>query len=186
MSKELLVGLCGPAGCGKDTVASLMVQRGFHRYALAQPIKGMVSLMLSQRLERWEDREWKEAPIPWLGRSPRQLAQTLGTEWGREHVDPDLWLKLGMQRWELVKYSAMPRLVITDIRFVNEAQAIIGAGGTIWKVLREDVAPVSAHVSEQGIPPALITGTIKNYGSLDELPVNVAGWLTFLMNRYAR
>jgi hypothetical protein len=143
MSKELLVGLCGPAGCGKDTVASFMVQRGFHRYALAQPIKSMVSLMLSQPLERWEDREWKEAPIPWLGRSPRQLAQTLGTEWGREHVDPDLWLKLGMQRWELVKYSALPRLVITDIRFVNEAQAVINAGGTVWKVLREGIAALS-------------------------------------------
>jgi len=184
MSKQLLIGLCGPAGCGKDTVAGFLPN--FHRYALATPIKQMVSLMLDVDHSMWEDREWKEAVIPWIGKSPRQMAQTLGTEWGRTHVDRDLWLKLGMRRWDAVRASAMPRLVITDVRFENEALAIISAGGTVWKVDREGVAPVAAHSSEKGIDPRLITGSIKNYGNLDQLRYNVAEWAKMLGRKYAK
>ena len=184
MSKQLLIGLCGPAGCGKDTVAGFLPN--FHRYALASPIKSMVGTMLKLHDSVWDDREWKEAKIAWLGKSPRELAQTLGTEWGRQHVHPDLWLMLGMRRWDEVRASAMPRLAITDVRFDNEALAIINAGGTVWKVDREGVAPVAAHSSEKGIDPRLITGSVKNYGDLDTLRYVVAEWAKMLGRKYAR
>ena len=184
MSKQLLIGLCGPAGCGKDTVAGFMPY--FDRYALASPIKDMISTMLGVDRSMWEDREWKEGTVPWIGKSPRQMAQTLGTEWGRTHVDRDLWLKLALRRWDAVRASANPRLVITDVRFDNEALAIISAGGTVWKVDREGVAPVAAHSSEKGIDPRLITGSVKNYGSLDALRYSVAEWVKVLNRKYAK
>jgi hypothetical protein len=187
VSKQLLIGLCGPAGCGKDTVADMLVKHGaFHRYAFAAPIKSMVGTMLGLHDGIWEDRKWKESVIPWLGKSPRQLAQTLGTEWGRQHVHRDLWLMLGMQRWDVVRQSVSPRFVITDVRFDNEAQAIKQAGGTVWLVEREGVAPVASHVSEKGVSPALIEGRVKNNGTLDQLEANMQHWVGFLMKRYAK
>lgn len=186
MSKQLLIGLCGPAGCGKDTVAKYMANCGFSRYTLAMPLKMGLEAMLGIDLDVWDDRDRKEQVIPWLGKSPRQVAQTLGTEWGRQLVHPDLWVMLMLRRWDEVRSSTSPRMVVTDVRFDNEAQTIINAGGTVWKVDREGVAPVAAHSSEKGISPALIEGTVKNYGSLNQLEVNVVQWVSFLMKRYAK
>jgi post-segregation antitoxin (ccd killing protein) len=187
MSKQILIGLCGPAGCGKDTVADLLVKHGaFHKYALASPIKQGLEAMFGLTPDVWDDREMKETVLPWLGKSPRQLAQTLGTEWGRQHVHTDLWMMLGMRRWDLVRQAVSPRLVISDVRFDNEAQAIKQAGGTVWLVEREGIASVAAHVSEKGVSPALIEGRVKNSGSLDQLDANIQHWFSFLMKRYAK
>jgi len=186
MSKRLLIGLCGPAGCGKDTVAAAMNRRGFHRYTLAMPLKRGLEAMLGIPLSVWDDRVEKERLIDWLGKSPRQVAQTLGTEWGRQQVHKDLWVKLMLREWDKVRQSLSPRMVVTDVRFDNEAQAIVDAGGTVWRVEREAVSAVAEHVSEKGVSPALIEGRIKNNGSLDELEVNVGGWLTFLNKKYAK
>ena len=186
MSKQLLIGLCGPAGCGKDTVASFMVQRGFTRYTLAMPLKKGLEAMLGIGLDTWDDRVRKEQVIPWLGKSPRQVAQTLGTEWGRQHVHPDLWVMLMLRKWDEVRQAVSPRMVVTDVRFDNEALAIINAGGTVWRVERDGVAPVAAHASEKGVSPALIEGVVRNNVPLDKLQVNVTQWVGFLARRYAK
>ena len=186
MSKQLLIGLCGPAGCGKDTVAKYMANCGFTRYTLAMPLKKGLEAMLGIDLAVWDDRHLKEAVIPWLGKSPRQVAQTLGTEWGRQQVHPDLWVKLMLRKWDEVRQSLSPRMVVTDVRFENEALAIINSGGTVWRIEREGVASVAEHVSEKGLPPALIEGVVKNYGSLDQLEVRTIQWASFLVKRYAK
>lgn len=186
MSKQILIGLCGPAGCGKDTVARHMSNCGFHRYTLAAAMKQGLEVMLGVPLSVWDDRVAKEQVIPWIGKSPRQLAQTLGTEWGRNMIQQDLWIRRMLREWDQVRVSTSPRMVVTDVRFDNEAQAIISAGGTVWRVERENVAPVSEHVSEKGVAPALIEGSVKNFGSLDQLEVNTIQWVSFLMKRYAK
>jgi len=186
MSKQLLVGLTGPACCGKDSVASCLVRFGsFRRYALADPIKFGIEAMFDLHPSIWEDRVAKEKKVDWLGRSPRYLAQTLGTEWGRTLVHPDVWLLLMQRKWEAIRNSHSPRMVVPDVRFDNEAAAIIAAGGTVWKVVRE-VNPVEDHVSERGLDPALITGRIMNNGPLDELAPRIVRWLPFLLERYGR
>ena len=183
----LLIGLCGPAGSGKDTVASMLAEYGrFSRYTLALPLKRGLEVMLGIPLSIWDDRVAKEEVLPWLGKSPRQLAQTLGTEWGRQHVHPDLWVQLMLREWEKVQAGYWPRRVVTDVRFDNEALAVRNAGGTVWKVERESVPVVAAHSSENGVSPALIDGTVKNYGSLEQLRTNTVSWLGFLERRYAK
>lgn len=186
MSKQILIGLCGPAGSGKDTVAKYMANCGFTRYTLAMPLKRGLEAMFGISLNTWDDREVKETVIPWIGKSPRQLAQTLGTEWGRQQVHPQIWVNSMLHSWDLVRQSTSPRMVVTDVRFDNEAQAIINAGGTVWRVEREDVPAVAGHVSEKGVNPALIEGRVKNLGSLNELEVNTVHWVGFLMKRYAK
>jgi hypothetical protein len=186
MSKELLVGLTGPAGCGKDTVANMMTKEGFTRYTLALPLKSGLQAMLGIPLEIWDDRVAKEQPLDWLGKSPRQLAQTLGTEWGRICVDQDLWVKLMLRRWQWLRSGSNPRMVVTDVRFNNEAKAIIEAGGTVWRVQRPTVAFVAEHVSENGVDSQFVTGVVKNEGDIDALAVTVAHWIPFITQRYGR
>jgi len=90
-----LIGLTGPAGSGKDTVARLLCeQHGFVQIAFADPLRAMLKAGLGLTDEHFNNREDKEAPLEWLGKSPRQLLQTLGTEWGRRQVHPHLWLEL--------------------------------------------------------------------------------------------
>lgn len=186
MTAQILVGLYGPAGSGKDSVADILEKDfNFSRYALALPIKRALNSMFHWEMAQWDNREWKEGTIDWLDKSPRVLAQTLGTGWGRHHVHPDLWLRLGLRKWDEVRMSVNPRMVITDVRFDNEAQAILDMGGTVWRVERSEVGPVATHVSESGISQALIVGKVKNHGSLDDLKVTVHEWMQMLRKRYS-
>ena len=168
----MLIGLCGAAGSGKDTVASMLRESGgFYRVAFADPLYEMVAIVTGLLPEDLQDREIKEAEIDWIGRSPRQLLQTLGTEWGRNTVSESLWIDLGMRR--ISQFLAAGRnVVVTDVRFDNEAAAIKAAGGSIWMVLRGEgcVRGVSMrHASEAGIAEVLIDKRIGNWGTLARL-----------------
>lgn len=150
-----LIGFTGRAGSGKDTAASYFIQRqGYGRYALARPLKQMLSAGLGLDTADYATPEQKEAVIPWLGVSYRHCAQTLGTEWGRDLIDKDLWLKVAQKRLGyLLTHS--PGVVVTDVRFENEAKMIRKMGGWIVHVTRPTATALSeqaqAHVSERSL-----------------------------------
>lgn len=164
------IGITGIAGSGKDTLANAIVQgSGGVKYSWALPLKQALNATFGWTMDMWDDRVWKETEIPWLGKSPRQLAQTLGTEWAREQVHPELWVMLGLQRFsEHCKTSTAP-FIVADTRFDNEARAIRRNGGLVIKVLRDDAAPIFAHRSEKGVSCELIDLTITNNGTIEEL-----------------
>lgn len=172
-----IIGLTGRAGSGKNTVEEIIRSQvgACPGIAFADPLKGMLDVMLDMIKPHfdaglWNDRQWKEAELPDIGKSPRQLAQTLGTEWGRHQVHPDIWLILA--RKELAKYESAgyETAVITDCRFENEATMIRNMNGEIWHILRPTAEPVSHHASEAGIALVpLIDSVIDNSGSLDHL-----------------
>ena len=86
-----LIGFTGRAGSGKDTAGQVLVrQLGFKRYAFADPIKKALNAMFGWHMGMWENRDWKEGDLPGMCYSPRLLAQTMGTEWGRS-IDPEFW-----------------------------------------------------------------------------------------------
>lgn len=76
--------------------------------------------------------------------SAREALQVIGTEWGRAH-DSEMWVKYAVRRAQRAH-----KAVITDIRFINELEAVQQAPGTVIRVLRD--APRSAafnkHLSE--------------------------------------
>jgi hypothetical protein len=170
-----LIGLCGPAGAGKNTVAEFLRDSercSFHQLAFADPIYECIAVITGVSVAGLQNRDTKEAVIPWLGKSPRQMLQTLGTEWGRETVNPQIWIRIAIER--AVPHLAVGRsVVITDVRFDNEAQAIIDAGGEVWRVTRNGWqcldAGTAMHQSEAGVGEHLIARTIANAGSLDDL-----------------
>lgn len=162
----MLIGLTGAAGSGKDTVAAMMkeISPSFRNYALASPIKEALNVMFGWEMSDWDDRRWKEAVQRDVGRSPRYLAQTLGTEWGREAVHPNLWLLLGNKF-----IDSHSDVIITDVRFNNEAVWLHDNGGVLVEVRRPEVEPVNAHASEAGVDSNLIDYSVLNNGSLDDL-----------------
>jgi hypothetical protein len=171
----MLIGLCGAAGAGKNTVAELLTDSDgctFMQIAFADPLYECVSTITGLPAARLKDRVVKETVIPWLGKSPRQLLQTLGTEWGRGTVHPEIWVRIAMER--AAQHLTVNRcVVITDVRFDNEAQAIIDAGGEVWRVERPGwrclAAEAATHQSEAGVGDHLVARTIDNSGSLDAL-----------------
>lgn len=166
----MLIGICGRARSGKDTAAEyLMRNHQFSRHRLADPIKAMLKAGLGIPLEIWEDNELKERQLPSLGRSPRYLAQTLGTEWGRELVHGELWLLIAAQVWSDAK-KRDGRLVVPDVRFINEAEWVRSEGGRVFQIVRPEhdhQMDNAAHASEAGIPAALIDEVVYNDSTIE-------------------
>lgn len=160
-----IVGFAGKAGSGKDTLADFLqeIDPSLSRYAFAQPIKDMLLAGLGLAPSEYDDRSKKEAVIPGLGFSYRRAAQTLGTEWGRS-LNADLWLELAKQEAESLSNARGKGLIITDVRFPNEAQWIRSAGGTVVHVIRpEAVTPDNpGHASEAGLTVEAADWTIFN------------------------
>lgn len=169
MPQAPLIGIAGRARSGKDTVANFIIAAiGGYRYSFADPIRAMlVPLGVDMSDPYWQAR--KEEPIPALGVSPRRMMQTLGTEWGRQLIDPDLWLIMAHQRL----LQSGPGMVISDVRFDNEAAWIRRCGGRIIHVIRPDTKAVEAHASEDGIEVQDTDVRLFNSGTLEELQLSV-------------
>lgn len=169
MAAATLIGISGRARAGKDTVANfILAARGGYRYSFADPIRAMlVPLGIDMSDPYWV--EHKEGIIPALGVSPRRLMQTLGTEWGRQLIHPELWLLLAQQRL----LSMGPGMIIPDVRFENEAAWVRKHGGRIIHLTRPASDAVEAHVSEAGIEVLDEDLQLVNNGSLADLQSTV-------------
>ena len=174
MASPTLIGIAGPARSGKDTVANFIVAaRGGYRYAFADPIREMVRVLGIDMSEPYWQKH-KEDVIPALGQSPRRITQTLGTEWGRDLINPDIWLILAKQR--LLRHGA--GMVVSDVRFDNEAAWVRKQGGLMIHLHRPAAAAVAAHASESGVERVPSDAMLFNTGTLEELQTAVRGLLS--------
>lgn len=172
---SILIGLTAQARSGKDSAADILAARqGLTRLSFAHPIRAFVASLIGLSVEEME--AVKEVPHPALGgKTPRQVMQSLGTDWGRDMVSRSLWIDACMVK----VYRALSdnhSVVITDVRFDDEAQAIKAAGGVIYAVHRpgnKGTTSGKGHVSEDGISDDLIDLTIRNSGSLGDLETQV-------------
>lgn len=179
----MIIGITGKAGVGKDTLANhLVLKHGFIRYGFADPIKKLLNARFGWAMEDWENREWKEAPMAHCGHpqssiinnfSPRSWAQWLGTEVGRESFGDYCWINLFKEAYEEACFRTIntfsPKFVIPDVRFENEARAIINMGGSIIHLHRPNTTPVNSHISETPIRPQYWSASFSNSGSIQEL-----------------
>lgn len=157
-----LVGITGKARSGKDTAANFLCTRhGYTKYSLAAPIKRGIEAMFNLTSAIWNDPA-KETPLDVACMaSPRQLAQTLGTEWGRDTISENIWINLMERHWNYMNEFAEYSMVVPDIRFDNEADWITNNGGVVVRIDRA-VTGVRSHVSEAGIDEACIDFVINN------------------------
>jgi hypothetical protein len=176
----VLIGLNGRKQAGKDTVfervARLMadvveVERVSFAdllYRSAAASLG-VTVELLQVLKSVPDARVRvvDRRGDWLGanntgtyadQSVREYLQHYGTEAHRDEFGPDFWV-------EQVNLEHEGRIVVvTDVRFVNEAEAIQRAGGTVVEVIGPEgrVTDDDAHASEAPLPEELIDVTLTN------------------------
>lgn len=82
----------------------------------------------------------------------RQIMQHVGTECFRAFDDWH-WIKQAMLTVDRAQSDGSPRVVLTDLRFENEAAAIRQLGGQVWWIRKIGGARTthSEHVSESGI-----------------------------------
>jgi hypothetical protein len=149
-----IVGLCGYAQSGKDTLAKMLVEKeGFERRAFADLMKEMLLRInpyvryandygVSQYItveELVNVLGWEEAK---KYSNVRQMLQRLGTEAGRDILGENVWVNAVFETFTGEK------LAISDVRFPNEAEEIRNRGGAIVRIVREGFGPVNGHVSE--------------------------------------
>ena len=179
MTPPTIIGLTGLAGAGKDTVRAILESdHGYIGLGFADPIRNMLRTLLTDNgfSELWmEERALKEQPIPTLGKSYRELAQTLGTEWGRATLGQDFWLRIAQAYIDQIRvqFRGAVEFCISDVRFTNEAEWVRSSGGVIWRVERPGTQAVRGHVSEQGATTIKPDRTLINDGSIDDLAVLV-------------
>lgn len=164
----MIIGLSGYARSGKDTVAELLcLNYQFKRISFALPIRDAI-YTLNPYLEgkirvsdEVEDYGWDVAKSnPEL----RRLLQVFGTEVGRNLFGENFWIDQAFKRAD--EYE---RVVFSDVRFPNEADAIKEQGGKIWRINRRSHSAVNSHASEHAMDNYLFDHAIYNNGSLDDL-----------------
>lgn len=169
-----IIGLTGAAGSGKDTVRAMLEDLyGYTGIAFADPMRVMVRALFEFThipAAYATNRDLKETAIPGLGTSYRHIMQTMGTEWGRVTI-PGIWIRLARARLQDMADDTFGPLniVISDVRFADEAAWVKANGGTIWRVVRPSAEPVRAHISEAGADTIAPDACIHNTGTLDDL-----------------
>lgn len=100
----------------------------------------------------------KTTPLKNLGVDVRHMLRTLGTEWGRDCIHPEVWLRC----WE-ARLVPGEHTVVDDVRFPNEAELIKRHGGIMVRVVRPGMAEETEHRSE---------GSLDTYEGFDHVIVN--------------
>jgi hypothetical protein len=160
----MIIGFSGPMGAGKSTAARMLT--GFERRSFGRPLKQMLVALMRHadispgEIERRLYGDMKEEIIPVFGVSARRLMQTLGTEWGRDLIDPDIWVKVAT-----AGLTPRSKVVFDDVRFENEAAAIRALKGVVVMITRGGKT-LNEHRSEAGVLPDY---TIVNAGTMDEM-----------------
>ena len=167
--EPMLIGISGKAQSCKDTLGKFLCDE-YHcmHYYFAKPLKEGAKVMFNLTDDQIAN---KEVPIePW-GISPRKIYQVLGTEVGRG-IDPAIWIKNAEM---FIKKHPGRTVVITDVRFDNEATFIRNRGGVVINIVRDqDDIKENKHSSEGGLKPDSIDLQIRNNGTIEDMCNEVA------------
>lgn len=168
----MLIGLTGYKGSGKDTVADrLVAKHGFVKIAFADPIREMLRAGFALKDRHFN--EDKETVIPWLGVSPRYLMQTLGTEWGRQQIRVDIWVRYMTQRLRYAREHELD-VVISDVRFPNEEALVHAFDGIVIRIVRGEPEE-DGHISELSTGGVIEDKLLFNLDTLERLYEEVDG-----------
>lgn len=201
MKTPTLIGISGRIHSGKDTTAriiQLLETRKHYNLEIA-----LENFFMYERFSKWEikkfagklkeiggilagvspadfeDQDFKNQSMgpDWGDMTYRTFLQRLGTEAIRENIHPNAWVNALMADYRPQKMSQYnpSQWLITDVRFPNEAQAVIDNGGIMIRVERgQDTPDVSTlHASETALDNWNFDHIIRNYGDLNKLEKEV-------------
>lgn len=169
-----IIGITGKARSGKDTFAKHFINNGWFRYGFADPIKAACSAIFD-----WDNNDKdKDSVDPYFEVSPRVAYQTLGTEWGRNLINPNLWILVANN-----KLKNHHRIIIPDVRFENEA-AFVRKNGILIHMKRSNIMQVAKHKSEEGIKHKSGDIIVNNNGDIPSLNLEASKIRIRIENTY--
>ncbi|WP_432006338.1 hypothetical protein [Streptomyces parvus] len=184
MSEKLIVGLSGYARSGKNAAAEALVQHGWRQAAFADKLRefllavnpvipgpvgvGNLRLQLLIADVGWE---YAKAHYPEV----RALHNRTGTDAGRKILGNNVWVDALFR-----EHDDAPALVISDVRFPNEAQAVADRGGVLIRVERPGVSPARdrtgrIYESETALDDWPFDHVLRNDDSVRALHVKLYG-----------
>ena len=192
----LLVGMAGRAGAGKDTCAAILASaHACATLAFADAVRAELAKAFGVDVRLFTDRRLKESPTLELALkrcadltfvdlvmaagigmtyekaiSPRTAMRLWGTEYRRTHCGGDYWLSRAHERIEVLHREGWRRIVITDVRFLNEAKFVQMIGGEVWRIRRQLSDQVdAAHQSEMQVESISPNRTLHNDSTVSAL-----------------
>jgi dephospho-CoA kinase/NTP pyrophosphatase (non-canonical NTP hydrolase) len=174
MQKPIIIAFCGLAQSGKSTAMRAVRQflkanapnAAVHELSFAEPLKEAYRAITGEAF--LDVAEYKNAPSAMFeGLTNRQVIQKMGTDALRNSFDKRVWIKCLQKKVEGIAQNGHESYVlISDLRFANEADWVISNNGIIVQIRRKGVVS-DGHESEDTV---LIPGyLIKNDGTLEEL-----------------
>jgi len=165
----MIIGLGYKAKSGKDLVAVHLIREyGFIKTAFAETLKNACGEIFHLNKEQLHGRK-KEMIDSYWGVTPRYILQKVGTECMRNGFADDIWIK-SLHR-KILKNPG--NYVITDVRFPNEADAVLDWGGKLIRVDRINSGAsggIEKHASEVSLDDYTKWNYIlKNDGTVEEL-----------------
>ena len=141
-----IVGFGHRAGVGKDTAAEALAELGYERIAFADALKAVAYSSRPEWQPFVDQFGWDVVKrfIPEV----RQFLQLLGTA-VRDYVDSNAWVDAVLDRLE-----PGHKYVVTDVRFPNEANAILERGGRVYRIDRLTAGTLGQnahHISEEAL-----------------------------------
>ncbi len=191
-----IIAIAGKIGSGKNTVGDIiqkicLTNEGptFEQKSFAGKLKQIASLLTGIDVEMFEDQEFKKTllgpewgtvstnplnAIPVFGdvrflhlMSARELLQKLGTEAMRDGLHENVWVNALFS-----DVSSEDNIIITDVRFPNELEAVQERGGITIRVVRpveKSKTTARLHPSETSLDSAEFDYEIINDGEIVDL-----------------
>jgi hypothetical protein len=136
-----VIAFAGPAGVGKSTAAVYLSQEDrlgkVIILSFAEPMRRMVSTILPLGMESFEQGKKTNPTLGLCGKTPRQMLETIGTEWGKNLVGENIWLDIVANQ---IMRGDADTYIIDDLR--TDAEAIY---------LRDKLGAIIIHLSRQGV-----------------------------------
>jgi hypothetical protein len=181
------IGLIGKARSGKDTAAlHLVATRAYTRLAFADPLKEMALQLdplvptgidshgrIHTRLSALiRDVGWEYAKDHY--QEVRRILQTTG-QTVREYDDA-FWITSMRRKLNAAESWNLP-VVVTDVRYPNEAEMLRSRGFRLVRIVRPGAgagSDAAKHDSETALDDYVTDVTISNVGSVADLHASIA------------
>ena len=197
LKNKNLIAISGKKQSGKNAIAKIINQLTNNKYeekCFADKLKDIICIFINSTREQLEDESFKSKElgeewwyfkgrngslIPYsedskrneedlIKPTPRFLLQFIGTDLLRNQLHPEIWVNSLFTDYQ-PNNLIYPSWCITDMRFLNEMEAVKKRNGITIRVNRNLGESKDQHESETELDNAEFDYVINNDGTIEEL-----------------
>jgi len=130
----LIIGIHGKIGSGKDTIAREIIKEfpeyDFKKMSFGYNVKKIVSILTGIDMRTILSRKIKTQYLEQWHMTVGEMFQQVGTNALRDMLSEDVWI---ISLFNNIKNG--DNIIITDVRFFNEAESVRNRGGFLIKII---------------------------------------------------